>query len=246
MSMYLAAGAGVPTGPIDPNDHLPSSRTRHYPSDTTDEEWVLLAPLLPTGRPSRRGGRPAQHSRRDIIDAIRYVAHNGCVWRALPVDFPPWQTVYRYHAAWTRDGTVTRIHNTLREQVRQAEDRAPDPTGALVDSQSIRAAETVAHTSRGYDGGKKINGRKRHIATDTIGLLLVVLITAASVQDRDGGRSLLWALRCCFPTVTKVWADGGYAGQLVHWATRCLHLGVEIVHKLADQVGFQVLHLVAQ
>lgn len=241
MSMYLVAGVGAPTYPAAADGHLPSARIRRYPSDTTGKEWELLAPLVPCGRPGQRGGRPAQHSRRDIVDAIRYVAHNGGVWRALPGDFPPWKTVYGYHARWTRDGTVGRIHNALREQVRTSEGRAPQPTAALVDSQSVRAAETVARSSRGYDGGKKVNGRKRHIATDTIGLLLVVLVTAASVQDRDGGRGLLWTLRCCFPTVSKVWADGGYQGQLVDWATSALNLGVEIVRKLADQVGFQVL-----
>jgi putative transposase len=241
MSLYLVAGADASTGPVEGGGHLPSARTRRYPSDMTDAEWAVLAPLVPAGRPSVRGGRPPEHSRRDIVDAIRYVTHNSCVWRALPADFPPWKTVYDYHAEWTKDGTVNRIHNALREQVRMAEGRQPDPSAALVDSQSVRAAETVARSSRGFDGGKKVNGRKRHIATDTTGLLLVVLVTAASVQDRDAGRLLLWALHCCFPRITKIWADGGYAGQLVDWATAAVKLSVDIVRKLAGQVGFQVL-----
>jgi len=158
MSLYLVAGAGASTGPVDSDEHLPSARTRRYPSDMTDAEWAVLAPLVPAGRPGPRGGRPPEHSRRDIIDAIRYVTHNSCVWRALPADFPPWKTVYDYHAEWTRDGTVNRIHNALRERVRVAEGREPDPSAALVDSQSVRAAETVTKSNRGFDGGKKVTG----------------------------------------------------------------------------------------
>jgi transposase len=242
MSLYLVAGVRASTDAVSVDVHLPSSRSRRYPSDMTDEEWQVIAPLVPAGVPGRRGGRPARHSRRDIVDAIRYVAHNSCVWRALPSDFPPWKTVYDYHAKWAVDGTVDALHNGLRDQVRVAEGRQPEPSAALVDSQSVRAAETVARSSRGYDGGKKINGRKRHIATDTTGLLLVVLVTAASMQDRDGGRWLLWAISCCFPRISLVWADSGYAGQLVDWANHQLHLALVIVRKLAGQVGFQVHH----
>jgi transposase len=180
------------------------------------------------------------YPRRDIVDAIRYLAHNGCVWRALPADFPPWPTVYHYFRTWTRDGTLTRLHDSLREQIRVAEGRNAQPSAALIDSQSVRAAETVARPSRGYDAGKKINGRKRHIATDTTGLLLAVLVTAAGVQDRDAARALLWALRTCFQRVSMIWADAGYAGHLVDWARTRLGLTVEIVRKLAGQIGFQV------
>ncbi len=135
------------------------------------------------------------------------------------------------------------MHNHLREQVRQqVEARAAQPTAALVDSQSLRAAETVARTSRGYDAGKKINGRKRHIAVDTCGLLLAILVTGAGVQDRDGARPLLWALHACFPGIRLLWADSGYAGKLVGWATEQLHLTVQIVAKLAGQTTFVVQH----
>jgi transposase len=181
------------------------------------------------------------YPRRDIVDAIQYIARTGCQWRALPADFPPWEIVYHYFRAWNRDGTLTRMHAGLREHVRTAEGRAAEPTAAAADSQSVRAAETVARSSRGYDAGKNCNGRKRHIVVDTIGLLLVVLVTPASVQDRDAARLLLWALRTCFPSVVKVWADGGYSGQLVTWAATILGLTVDIVRKLAGQVGFQVL-----
>jgi transposase len=250
MTLYLVAGAGASTdpptdsgtGPAVAYGHLPSRRSRRYPSDTTDAEWALLAPLVPAGGPGPRGGRPPTRSRRDIVDAIRYVAHNGGVWRALPGDFPPWKTVHDYHTRWAADGTVTRIHDALRDQVRAVDGRAAEPTAALVDSQSVRAAETVPAHGRGFDAAKKVNGRKRHIATDTTGLLLVVLVTAASVQDRDAGRLLLSALGLCFPTVSKVWADSGYAGQLVDWARTTWRIGVDIVRKLAGQTTFVVLH----
>ena len=197
------------------------------------------------GRPraagtGRRGGRRPRHSRRDIIDAIRYVAHNGCLWRALPADFPPWQTVYDYHARWSADGTINRLHHALRDQVRHLEGRDREPTAAVIDSQSVRAAETVAATRRGDDAGKKVNGRKRHLAVDTIGLLLVVAVSAASVQDRHAGRALIAALHACHRRVRLVWADSGYNGTLVTWSAT-LGISVHIVAKLAGQIGFHVL-----
>jgi transposase len=242
VSFYLVCGQAAAAPPTSGSEHLPTTRPRRYPSDTTDTEWQLIAAYLPSGGTGAQGGRPVVYSRRDIVDAIRYLDHNSCVWRALPVDFPPWPTVYHYFRTWTRDGTLTQLHDGLREQVRVAEGRKPTPTAAIMDSQSVRAAETVAKTSRGFDAGKKVNGRKRHIVVDTTGLLLIVLVTTGAVQDRDAARALLWALRTCFTGVIKVWADAGYAGQLVDWAADALGLAVEIVRKLADQVGFRVLH----
>jgi putative transposase len=169
------------------------------------------------------------------------VDRTSCQWRALPADFPPWPTVYHYFQTWTVDGTLTRLHDGLRGQLRQALGKDPDPIAAAADSQSVRAAETVGIDSRGYDAGKKINGRKRHIVVDTCDLLLVVLVTGAHVQDRDAARLLLWALRGTFPTVRLLWADGGYSGQLVAWAVTILGLTVEIVRELTGQIGFQVL-----
>jgi putative transposase len=241
MSFYLVAGAGAPAAPASAGPHLPTSRPRRYPSDSSDLEWQILAPYIPTGGTGARGGRPVRYPRRDIVDAIRYVDRTGCQWPALPTDFPPWPTVYHYFRTWTRDGTLTRMHDGLRAQLRQAEGRNPEPTAAAADSQSVRAAEPVTRVSRGYDAGKNVNGRKRHVVVDTTGLLLVVLVTAASVQDRDAARLLLWALRATFPTIGKLWCDGGYSGQLVTWAKNALGLSVEIVRKLAGQVDFQVL-----
>jgi transposase len=175
-------------GPMSP---APCQRRPRYPSDTTDPEWALIQPLLPSPACTRAsGGRPEAHPRREVVDAIRYLVHNGCVWRALPADFPPWRTVYGFFARWAADGTLARVHDALREQVRLQAGRNRAPSGAIIDSQSVRAADTVPKQSRGFDAAKKVNGRKRHLAVDTLGLLLVVLVTAASVQDRDGARPL--------------------------------------------------------
>jgi transposase len=241
LSIHVLTGQGAPTVP-DAGNHLPTRRRRIYPSDTSDAEWQVLAPLVPVGgtRPGR-GGRPVTYPRRDIVDGIRYVVRTGCQWDALPADFPPWPLVRHYFIVWTRDGTLNRIHNSLREQVRQAEGRTAQPSAALVDSQSVRGADTVGRPSRGYDAGKKINGRKRHIITDTTGLLLAVLVTGAHVQDRDAGYLLMWIIRTVFPTIRLVWADSGYAGQLVDWAHTTFGLTVQIVRKLAGQTTFVVL-----
>ena len=148
--------------------------------------------------------------------------------------------MYWWFAKWTADGTLQRLHDALRERVRVQAGRTPAPT-AVVDSQSVRAADTVPRASRGWDAGKKVNGRKRHLAVDTLGLLLVVVVTAACVQDRDAGRALLWRLRAGHRGVRLVWADGGYAGKLVAWARCVLGLVVEVVRKRPGQSTFEVL-----
>jgi transposase len=217
-------------------------RARRYPSDTTDAQWALLDPLLPdpawlTGK----GGRPETHCRRTIVDAIFYLVDNGIKWRALPVDFPSWSTVYNYFAVWEAAGITQQALDGLRDRVRLREDRTAEPSAAIIDSQSVKAAETVGRPSRGYDAGKKINGRKRHVAVDTLGLLLCVLVTAASVQDRDGARPLLSLLAASCSRVRLVWADGGYAGKLVDWAKTTVKITMTIVKRSDDAVGFQVL-----
>jgi putative transposase len=172
---------------------------------------------------------------RDITDAIRYLTHNGPVWRALPADFPPAGTVYWWADKWQADGSAERMHDDLRDRVRAAAGRNVAPTAAVIDSQSVKGSEMIARTRRGYDAGKKINGTKRHIAVDTLGLLLTVLVTAASVQDRDAAKPLLWNLRKAFPSVRLAWADGGYAGKLKPKLT------LEIVKRPDDLHTFKVL-----
>jgi transposase len=169
-----------------------------------------------------------------------YVDRTGCTWRYLASDLPPWQTVYGYFAAWRDDGTLTRLHAHLRVQVRTAAGREPQPTAAVIDSQSVRAADTVPKASRGWDNAKKVNGRKRHIAVDVMGLVLDVVITAASVQDRDAARPLLWNTHRACRHVRLVWADAGYhTGKLATWAAT-LKMALQIVAK-RDPHTFEVL-----
>ena len=211
-----------------------STRRRCYPSDMSDREWAVCEPFLPhPAWLAGKGGRPSRYCMRDVADGIRYLTHNGPVWRALPADFPPAWTIYYWVAKWQAGGSTQTMHDQLRDRVRQAAGRNRAPSAAIIDSQSVKAAETVGKPSRGYDAGKKINGRKRHIAVDTIGLLLTVLITVAGVQDRDGAKPLLWNLRRAFPSVKLTWADGGYAGKLVTWAKTKLkpRLTLEIVKR---------------
>jgi transposase len=219
-----------------------STRRRCYPSDMTEAEWAVCEPLLPAPAwLAGRGGRPASRCLRDIVDAIRYLTHNGPVWRALPADFPPAGTVYWWADKWQADGSTERMHDDLRARVRLAAGRKRQPSAAIIDSQSVKGSEMIAATRRGYDAGKKINGTKRHIAVDALGLLLTVLVTAASVQDRDAARPLLFNLRRAFPTVKLAWADGGYAGKLVTWAKTWLRLRVQIVKRPDNLHTFQVL-----
>jgi transposase len=189
----------------------------------SDAEWAVIEPALPVPAWQQgRGGRPARWCRRDVVDAIRYLVKEGIQWRAMPCDFPPFQTVYDVLDGWQESGATEALHGELRTRCRIAADRSPEPTAAIIDSQSVRAAETVGKASRGFDAGKKVNGRKRHIAVDALGLLLTVLVTAAGVQDRDGARPLLWNLRRAFRAVKLAWADSGYAGKLVTWAKATL------------------------
>ena len=155
----------------------------------------MIEPVLPPAASVVGRGRPETHPRRLVLDAVFYLVAEGNRWRALPKDFPPWQTVYGFFTRWRDDGTWARVHDVLRDQVRALEGRDPLPTAAVIDSQSVKGAETVGAARRGYDAGKKINGVKRHVAVDTLGLLLVVMVSAASVQDRDGAFRLLTLLR---------------------------------------------------
>jgi len=242
--VQLAAAAG-PAGVACrccPGGVSRSTRARRYPSDMPGGQWAVCEPLLPVPAwLAGRGGRPARYCMRDIADAIRYLTHNGPVWRALPADFPPAWTVYYWADKWQADGSAARMHDDLRERIRAAAGRARQPTAAIIDSQSVKGSEMVPRAGRGYDAGKKINGTKRHIAVDAIGLLLTVLVTAASVQDRDAARPLLWNLRRAFPSITLAWADGGYAGKLVSWAKTRLNLTLQIVKRPDDLHTFKVL-----
>jgi transposase len=212
-------------------------RPQRYPSDTSDEQWAVIEPLLPQ---VNKGGRPEKHPRRAIVDAILYVVRTGCAWRQLPADFPPWQTVYWYFNRWEQDKVTEKLLPVVRAQLRVQEGRNPEPSAGLIDSQSIKGADTVGRDSRGYDAGKKINGRKRFIVTDTLGLLLTVVVLSASVQDRDGAKPALLATYLG-TSVRFVFADAGFAGRLLDWANTILRTTLHVVRKPADQRGFAVI-----
>jgi transposase len=208
----------------------------------SDAQWAVVEPLLPPpGNTAGRGGRPEKHPRRVILDAIFYVVRGGIAWRQLPRDFPPAMTVYDFFRRWARGGVWTQVHDALRDLVRLHAGRDPLPTAAIIDSQTVRGADTVPGASAGYDAGKKTKGRKRHIAVDTLGLLLAIVVTSAAIQDRDGAHRLLVALRARFGTVSRIWADGGYAGRLLPWAKKVLSVTVQIVKRTDKIAGFVVL-----
>src|SRR3982750_808721 len=240
----------MPVSPVCSCLSCPTHRTTterpacgFYPSSSmTDAQWKLLEPLLPPpGNTGGRGGRPEKHPRRRVLDAIFYLVRGGIAWAALPAEFPPAKTVYGLFRRWVRAGAWTRLHDALRDRARIATGRHPLPTSAVIDSASVRGADTVPARSRGYAAGKGVNGRTRHIAVDTAGLLLAVVVTIAGIQDRDGAVRLLTALRARFSTIALIWADGGYAGRLVRWATAVLGFTVTIVKRTDDLTGFRVI-----
>lgn len=221
-------------------DH--QGREPRYTTDMSDAEWAVVRQAFPTPAwMESRGGRPEGYCHRQMFDAIRYLVDNGIKWRAMPADFPPWDRVYAFFRRWRDNGLIRELHDRLRDRIRRAEGRDAEPTAAIVDSESVKAAATVKSASRGYDGGKRINGRKRHLITDCLGLVLTVLVTPASTTDRDAARTMLPALREGFRRLRLVWADGGYTGHLVDWSAQELDLVLEVVKRSDDTSGFRVL-----
>jgi putative transposase len=208
-----------------------------YPCDLTDAEWAHLVPLLPG--PARRG-RPRRWAVRLLVNAIFYVLRTGCAWRYLPREYPPWQTTYATVRRWRLMGVWQRIHEALRRAVRTQAARHPEPSAAIMDSQSIKTTEESG-VIRGYDGGKQVKGRKRHVLVDTLRLLLSVYVTPANTSDQEGARRLLTGLKPLHPRLELIWADSAYRGDaLAIWCATEGAWRVEIIRRAPQAQGFVV------
>lgn len=209
----------------------------NYDSNLTDAQWAYLKPMLP--KPSKHGRPPID--RRRIIDAILYLVKCGCPWRYLPADFPHWKTVYHVFRQWIAKHHWTVIHDTLRVLVRQAQGRRSRPTAAILDSQSVKSANHGGCV--GFDAGKRIKGRKRHLLVDTLGLILGVAVTPADTTERDGAQMLLGRVLGWFTWLRILWVDGGYAGEaFAQWVKELRpKLSVEVVKRSDSAKGFKIL-----
>ncbi|MGI5487915.1 IS5 family transposase [Microtetraspora malaysiensis] len=217
---------------------------RAYPSDISDARWALIEPTLTAWRQARLDRRPtgeaARTDLRDIFDAILYVNRTGIAWKYLPHDFPPHPTVYSYYAAWRDEGIFTQLNYELTGLARVKAGRAAEPTAAVIDTQSVKTSTNPPTTTQGTDAAKKIVGRKRSVATDTLGLLLAVTVCAASVSENHAGTRVLDQAKAAHPTITKTWVDAGFKTQFVEHAA-ALGIDAEIVPRKSDVKGFHVL-----
>ncbi len=211
-------------------------KRKTYPTDLSDEQWKLLETMLP---PSELVGRKRSVNLRSIFNALCYLARSGCQWRMLPKEYPKWQTVYYYFRRWRETEYFVTLNHRLRRKLRLGIGKQPDASAAIIDSQSVKTDEQAA--SKGYDAGKKVKGRKRHILVDTLGLLLTAKVLAADIQDRDGAKILFSEIKEQMPRLQLIWADGGYRGKLILWvAAQCLWM-LEIVKRSDREKLFKVL-----
>lgn len=211
-------------------------KTKRYPTDQTDEEWARIAPLMP---PPAKTGRPREVDLREVVNAIRYLVRTGCGWRMLPKDFPPWQTVYDWFREFVRRMLFRTIHDIAVMMDRERAGREASPTAGVIDSQTVKA--TAPKAKRGFDGGKKTTGRKRHIAVDTDGRLLMINLTPADIADSAGAQAILDALRKRWPWMKHLFADGAYDRGTLMDKAAFLDFTIEVVKRIEGQTGFHVL-----
>ncbi len=212
-------------------------RNSRYATDLTDAEWSVIEPLMPS---PRYLGRPRKTDLREVVNALLYIASSGGAWRLLPTDFPPFSTVQKYFYRWRDEGLLRTINNTLVMLAREQADRQPSPTAGVIDSQSVRTTESGG--IRGFDAGKKINGRKRHIVVDTLGLMVGLVIHSAGIQDRDGAPDVLKTILKRWPWLRHIFADGGYAGPKLRGRLEKVgKFTLEIVKRSDQANGFEAL-----
>lgn len=242
MPVYPAAARNASTSCASPGCWC-RDRAPRYPSDLTDEQWAVLEPRAREVMTDLTVavGRPMTHELRAMCDAVAYVVKNGIEWRALPADFPPWEAAYAFFERWNNRGLPLELIRRLREMLRQHQGRAAQPSACIVDSQIVKAHDTAGRKTRGYHGGKKIDGRGRHLAVDAEGWLLALAVTAASISDKAGAKLLLIKLFNAFSTLKIMWADTGYNGApLARYARAVAAITVEVVARTSPH-SFQVL-----